>query len=179
MDRVADNLIDVTWVAWAAERLREQWPRLDGATLEETARYLDWYPSGGTLPGHGFSGKPTALGSDPIHIARESILGCRACNRPGQDLRIIRNEVSRESDKWTCVTGGWSLPLPVVSQILGASSRDFSDTDRIRKTKGLAGNHRLTPVILGSPTWARTRDLRINSCEVAGFARLLETSWDC
>jgi len=40
MDRAADNLIDVTWVAWAAERLREQWPRLDGATLEETARDL-------------------------------------------------------------------------------------------------------------------------------------------
>ena len=40
MDRSADNLIDVTWVAWAAERLREQWPRVDGATLEETAKEL-------------------------------------------------------------------------------------------------------------------------------------------
>jgi hypothetical protein len=40
MNRTADNLIDVTWVAWCAERLREQWPRLDGATLEETAREL-------------------------------------------------------------------------------------------------------------------------------------------
>ena len=40
MDRTAGNLIDVTWVAWAAERLREQWPRIDGATLEETARDL-------------------------------------------------------------------------------------------------------------------------------------------
>ena len=40
MDRAADNMIDVTWVAWCAERLREQWPRLDGATLEETAREL-------------------------------------------------------------------------------------------------------------------------------------------
>ena len=40
MDRTADNLIDVTWVAWAAERLREQWPRLDGTSLEETAREL-------------------------------------------------------------------------------------------------------------------------------------------
>ena len=39
----------------------------------------------------------------------------------------------------------------------------ISDTDRFQKTKGLAGNHLLTPVILGSPTWARTRDLRINS----------------
>ena len=42
MDRAADNLIDVTWLAWAAERLREQWPRIDGATLEETARDL-WH----------------------------------------------------------------------------------------------------------------------------------------
>ena len=40
MDRNADNMIDVTWVAWCAERLREQWPRLDGATLEEAAREL-------------------------------------------------------------------------------------------------------------------------------------------
>ena len=40
MDRTADNMIDVTWVAWCAERLREQWPRLDGATLEEAAREL-------------------------------------------------------------------------------------------------------------------------------------------
>ena len=71
-----------------------------------------------------------------------------------------------------------SFPWPV-RQRLRASSRDFSDTDRIQKTKGLAGNHRLTPVILGSPTWARTRDLRINSCELADLARLLETSWDC
>ena len=40
MDRPADNLIDVTWVAWAAERLREQWPRADATSLEEAARDL-------------------------------------------------------------------------------------------------------------------------------------------
>src|SRR6185436_5257117 len=40
MDRAADNLIDVTWVSWFAERLREEWPRIDGASLEETARDL-------------------------------------------------------------------------------------------------------------------------------------------
>src|SRR5678816_2951218 len=61
------------------------------------------------------------------------------------------------------ITGGWEFAPACRQPDLGASSRDFSDTDRIRKTKGLAGNHRLTPVILGSPTWARTRDLRINS----------------
>ena len=69
-------------------------------------------------------------------------------------------------------------PLPVASQKLDRLAA-ISDTDRIQKTKGLAGNHRLTPVILGSPTWARTRDLRINSCGFADFARLHETSWDC
>src|SRR5678815_1476402 len=60
------------------------------------------------------------------------------------------------------ITGGWEFAPACRQPDLGASSRDFSDTDRIRKTKGLAGNHRLTPVILGSPTWARTRDLRID-----------------
>jgi hypothetical protein len=40
MDRTADDLIDVTWVAWATERLREQWPRADETSLEKTARDL-------------------------------------------------------------------------------------------------------------------------------------------
>jgi hypothetical protein len=40
MDRTPDNLIDVTWVAWAAERLREQWPRADVTSLEEAAQDL-------------------------------------------------------------------------------------------------------------------------------------------
>ena len=32
--------MDVTWVAWCAERLREQWPRADATSLEEAAREL-------------------------------------------------------------------------------------------------------------------------------------------
>ena len=40
MNRDADNLVDVTWVAWCSERLREQWPRADGTSLEEAAREL-------------------------------------------------------------------------------------------------------------------------------------------
>ena len=40
MDRGADNLIDMQWVALCAERLREQWPRADRTSLEETAREL-------------------------------------------------------------------------------------------------------------------------------------------
>ena len=40
MNRTADNLIDVTWIGWATERLREQWPRVDPVSLEETARDL-------------------------------------------------------------------------------------------------------------------------------------------
>ena len=34
MDRGADNLADVQWVALCAERLREQWPRADRTGLE-------------------------------------------------------------------------------------------------------------------------------------------------
>ena len=37
MDPDAGNLIDIAWVAWCAERLREQWPRADAASLEEAA----------------------------------------------------------------------------------------------------------------------------------------------
>ena len=40
MNRDADNLVDVTWVAWCAERLRQQWPRADGTSLEDAAREL-------------------------------------------------------------------------------------------------------------------------------------------
>ena len=40
MSRTSDNLIDVTWIAWATDRLREQWPRVDPVSLEETARDL-------------------------------------------------------------------------------------------------------------------------------------------
>jgi len=40
MNRDADNLIDVTWVAWCAERLREQWPRADASSLQEAAQDL-------------------------------------------------------------------------------------------------------------------------------------------
>lgn len=40
MDRPADNLIDVQWVAQCARRLRERWPRIGGEALEETAREL-------------------------------------------------------------------------------------------------------------------------------------------
>jgi hypothetical protein len=37
-------------------------------------------------------------------------------------------------------------------------ARSPSGTDGAEKTKGLAGTNQLTPVILGFPTWARTRD---------------------
>jgi hypothetical protein len=40
MNRDASSLIDITWVAWCAERLREQWPRADATSLEEAAREL-------------------------------------------------------------------------------------------------------------------------------------------
>ncbi len=40
MDRPADNLIDVQWVAQCAERLRQRWPRADRTSLEEAATEL-------------------------------------------------------------------------------------------------------------------------------------------
>ena len=46
---------------------------------------------------------------------------------------------------------------------LATEIRDTSRTRSSQKTKGLVGANRLTPVIYGSSTWARTRDLRINS----------------
>ena len=57
MNRDADNLVDVTWVAWCAERLREQWPRADGTSLEEAAREL-WADE--SLRAHG-----------PVHAAEQ------------------------------------------------------------------------------------------------------------
>ena len=39
---------------------------------------------------------------------------------------------------------------------------DTSGTPSPERTKGSVVHHQLTPVKLGSPTWARTRDLRIN-----------------
>ena len=44
MNRDADNLVDVTWVAWCAEWLREQWPRADGTSLEEALKLTSVAP---------------------------------------------------------------------------------------------------------------------------------------
>ena len=51
-------------------------------------------------------------------------------------------------------------------------------TSVVQKTKKSAGANLLTLVYLGSPTWARTRDLRINSRGLTDFAGLPETSRD-
>lgn len=40
MDRDADNLADVQWLAQCAHRLREQWPHADPTSLDETAADL-------------------------------------------------------------------------------------------------------------------------------------------
>ena len=40
MNRDADNLADVQWLAHCAERLREQWPRADPTSLAEAAGEL-------------------------------------------------------------------------------------------------------------------------------------------
>lgn len=40
MNRDADNLADVQWLARCANRLRQQWPRADVASIDETALEL-------------------------------------------------------------------------------------------------------------------------------------------
>ena len=40
MNRDADNLVDVQWMARCAKRLRQQWPRADAAAIDETAQEL-------------------------------------------------------------------------------------------------------------------------------------------
>ena len=40
MNRDADNLADVQWIAQCARRLRERWPRVELAVLEEAALEL-------------------------------------------------------------------------------------------------------------------------------------------
>ena len=44
----------------------------------------------------------------------------------------------------------------------GRSNGNHTATRTVENIRGLAALNQLTPVILGSPTWARTRDLRIN-----------------
>ena len=51
MNRDADRLEDVRWIAVCAERLRAQWPRADPTSLEETARQLWQSEALRALPG--------------------------------------------------------------------------------------------------------------------------------
>jgi hypothetical protein len=45
MEEHTDNLAVVQWIAHCAERLREQWPRADPTSLEETAADLGREPA--------------------------------------------------------------------------------------------------------------------------------------
>ena len=40
MNRDADNLVDVQWLARCASRLRQQWPRADVSSIDEAALEL-------------------------------------------------------------------------------------------------------------------------------------------
>ena len=40
MNRDADNLVDVQWLARCANRLRQEWPRADVTSIEEAALEL-------------------------------------------------------------------------------------------------------------------------------------------
>jgi hypothetical protein len=51
MNRDADNMADVQWIAQCARRLRERWPRVDLAVLEEAALELWWDERFRALPG--------------------------------------------------------------------------------------------------------------------------------
>ncbi len=51
-------------------------------------------------------------------------------------------------------------------------------TKSTQKAKKSAGANLLTLALLGSPTWARTRDLRINSRATACFLRLSGIVWE-
>ena len=87
MDRAADHLIDVTWVAWCAERLREQWPRADATSLEETAREL-WGDETVRLMGprqaaEKWLRRGTPGGPDAEAVAPEGHL-CRSAGSPSQ-----------------------------------------------------------------------------------------------
>ena len=53
----------------------------------------------------------------------------------------------------------------LTTEVKGQSLQNWhqTGTSLFQKTKKSAGANLLTLVFLGSPTWARTRDLRINS----------------
>ena len=93
-------------------------------------------------------------------VLREIADGCPSSDRliNVADLRINWNEVS---ERRTCPPCFRESTLVRRSPNGRPLSCDFGH-GQDQKRRGLAGNHRLTPVILGSPTWARTRDLRIN-----------------
>jgi len=66
-----------------------------------------------------------------------------------------------QSTRWGLCHGRVNIRPGSREPTVGLFRCDF-DTIRVRKTKGLAGNHRLTPILLGFPTWARTKDLSID-----------------
>jgi hypothetical protein len=73
---------------------------------------------------------------------------------------------------WRWATRGWQCSAQT-------SRKKFSTAvdAEPQKTKGLVGANRLTPVICGSSTWARTRDLRINSLANGRFLGLPGILW--
>ena len=65
MNRDADNFFDVQWIATCANRLRQEWPRADVASIDETALELwqvDWLRE---MPGDAAA----ALWLRPLHLS--------------------------------------------------------------------------------------------------------------
>ncbi len=72
MNRDADNLVDVQWLARCANRLREEWPRADVTSIEEAALELwsaQWLRE---LPGE----EAAALWLEPLHCGCGCGRGC-------------------------------------------------------------------------------------------------------
>jgi hypothetical protein len=65
MNRDADNLVDVQWLARCANRLREEWPRADVISIEEAALELWGAERLRELPGE----EAAALWLRPLHCS--------------------------------------------------------------------------------------------------------------
>jgi hypothetical protein len=70
----------------------------------------------------------------------------------------------------------YNMPRAAALKVQSAQNWHQTGTSLPRKTKKSAGANRLTLVFLGSPTWARTRDLRINRLSLILSAKPHECS---
>lgn len=72
MNRDADNLVDVQWLARCANRLRQEWPRADVTSIEEAALELWGAQKLRELPGD----EAAAIWLEPLHCGCGCDRGC-------------------------------------------------------------------------------------------------------